>query len=77
MQQPNVPAILALCAPRVTVTAPHATYYLGRQTAHHRQVERRAMAQDAVLVPARNARPPTAFQLPPNRVVELGLQIEL
>jgi K+ transporter len=27
---------------------------------------------------ARNARPPTAFfQLPPNRVVELGLQIEL
>jgi KUP system potassium uptake protein len=27
---------------------------------------------------SRNARPPTAFfKLPPNRVVELGLQIEL
>ena len=27
---------------------------------------------------ARNSRPPTAFfSLPPNRVVELGLQIEL
>jgi KUP system potassium uptake protein len=80
MQQPNVPAILARCARHgLTVNSGDTTYYLGRQTlltTGKSNVARWRKMLFAYL--ARNARPPTAFfQLPPNRVVELGLQIEL
>ncbi len=80
MQQPNVPKILARCEKHgLTVHASDTTYYLGRQTL--------LTTGDAPLARwrkmlfsflARNSRPPTSFfNLPPNRVVELGLQIEL
>jgi KUP system potassium uptake protein len=80
MQQPNVPKILHRCEKHgLTVHASDTTYYLGRQTL--------LTTGDAPLARwrkmlfsflARNSRPPTAFfNLPPNRVVELGLQIEL
>ena len=55
------------------------TYYLGRQTlltGGQAPMARWRKLLFAFL--SRNARPPTAFfNLPPNRVVELGLQIEL
>jgi KUP system potassium uptake protein len=80
MQQPNVPKILARCAKHglQTVTS-DTTYYLGRQTlltTGKAKVARWRKMLFSFL--ARNSRPPSAFfNLPPNRVVELGLQIEL
>ncbi len=80
MQQPNVPRILVRCEKKgLIVNSSDTTYYLGRQTLL--TTGRSAMARwRKVLFSflARNSRPPTAFfNLPPNRVVELGLQIEL
>jgi KUP system potassium uptake protein len=80
MQQPNVPRILTRCEKHgLTVNAADTTYYLGRQTLL--TTGRAGMARwRKVLFSflSRNSRPPTAFfNLPPNRVVELGLQIEL
>ena len=80
MQQPNVPRILTRCERHgLSVNASDTTYYLGRQTlltTGHAHVARWRKMLFSFL--ARNSRPPTAFfNLPPNRVVELGLQIEL
>jgi KUP system potassium uptake protein len=80
MQQPNVPRILARCERQgLTVSSADTTYYLGRQTLLTTGKSRVARWRKMLFsFLARNARPPTAFfQLPPNRVVELGLQIEL
>ncbi|MGE0549585.1 MAG: potassium transporter Kup [Kofleriaceae bacterium] len=80
MQQPNVPRILARCEKLGLVANPSdTTYYLGRQTlltSGKSRVARWRKMLFAFL--ARNSRAPSAFfNLPPNRVVELGLQIEL
>jgi KUP system potassium uptake protein len=80
MQQPNVPKILTRCAKHGLVTnEADTTYYLGRQTlltTGKSKVARWRKMLFSFL--ARNSRPPSAFfMLPPNRVVELGLQIEL
>jgi KUP system potassium uptake protein len=80
MQQPNVPRILARCERHdLIINDADTTYYLGRQTlltSGKAKVARWRKMLFSFL--ARNSRPPTAFfNLPPNRVVELGLQIEL
>ncbi len=80
MQQPNVPRILQRCEKKgLTVNSADTTYYLGRQTlltSGRAPMARWRKVLFSFL--ARNSRPPTAFfNLPPNRVVELGLQIEL
>ncbi|HSD90510.1 MAG TPA: potassium transporter Kup [Kofleriaceae bacterium] len=80
MQQPDVPKILARCERHSLLVSPSdTTYYLGRQTlltTGKAPVARWRKALFSFL--SRNSRPPTAFfNLPPNRVVELGLQIEL
>jgi KUP system potassium uptake protein len=80
MQQPNVPRILNRCEKLgLTISASDTTYYLGRQTLL--TTGKSGMAKWRKLLfsfLARNARTPAAFfRLPPNRVVELGLQIEL
>ncbi|HEY4243714.1 MAG TPA: potassium transporter Kup [Kofleriaceae bacterium] len=80
MQQPNVPRILSRCAKKgLVVNESDTTYYLGRQTlltTGKTAIARWRKVLFAFL--SRNSRPPTAFfNLPPNRVVELGLQIEL
>ncbi len=80
MQQPNVPKILTRCERHgLVVQDSDTTYYLGRQTlltSGDAPVARWRKMLFSFL--ARNSRPPTAFfNLPPNRVVELGLQIEL
>ena len=80
MQQPNVPKILARCEKHdLLVNASDTTYYLGRQTLLTSGKSGLARWRKLLFsFLARNARPPTAFfNLPPNRVVELGLQIEL
>ncbi|MBK7074465.1 MAG: potassium transporter Kup [Myxococcales bacterium] len=80
MQSPNVPRLLARCEKHGLATqAATTTYYLGRQsliTTGRTRMWRWRKMLFAFL--SRNARPPTDFfGLPPNRVVELGLQIEL
>ncbi len=80
MQQPNVPKILKRCEKQgLTVDEMDTTYYMGRQSllttgktpmARWRKMLFRFLAH--------NSQSPTSFfNLPPNRVVELGLQIEL
>jgi KUP system potassium uptake protein len=80
MQQPNVPKILQRCEKHhLSISASDTTYYLGRQTLL--TTGKSGMAKWRKLLfsfLSRNARTPAAFfRLPPNRVVELGLQIEL
>jgi KUP system potassium uptake protein len=80
MQQPNVPKILARCERHgLSVDVADTTYYLGRQTlltsGNARMARWRKLTFSFL---AKNSRAPTEFfSLPPNRVVELGLQIEL
>src|SRR5262245_21260525 len=80
MQTPDVPKLLGRCAYRGIQSQPMTTtYYLGQQTlltSGHSNLARWRKLLFSFL--ARNARPATSFfNLPPNRVVELGLQIEL
>ena len=80
MQQPNVPKILSRCERHgLSVDIADTTYYLGRQTlltSGHARMARWRKIMFSFL--AKNSRAPTEFfSLPPNRVVELGLQIEL
>jgi KUP system potassium uptake protein len=80
MQTPNVPKILALCASQGLITQPMTTtYYLGRQTLLTSGLSKFARWRKLMFsFLSRNARSPTEFfNLPPNRVVELGVQIEL
>jgi KUP system potassium uptake protein len=80
MQQPNVPRILARCAKHnLAVETSDTTYYLGRQTLLTTGPSKLARWRKLFFAfLSRNARTPTAFfNLPPNRVVELGAQIEL
>jgi KUP system potassium uptake protein len=80
MQQADVPRILARCSKQALIVSPaDTTYYLGRETlltTGKAKIARWRKTLFSFL--ARNARAPTAFfNLPPNRVVELGAQIEL
>ena len=80
MQTPSAPEIMARCAERGLVTNRDDTsFFLGRETLVI--TERTGMARWRKVLFAflsRTARPATAFfQIPPNRVVEFGAQIEL
>ena len=80
MQTPHVPRLLEQCAQFGLSTEPiTTTYYLGRQTLLTTGPSGMARWRKMLFsFLTRNARSPTAFfSLPPNRVVELGLQIEL
>jgi KUP system potassium uptake protein len=75
-----VPRILARCEKHgLSINEADTTYYLGRQTlltTGKAPVARWRKILFSFL--ARNSQSPTSFfDLPPNRVVELGLQIEL
>jgi KUP system potassium uptake protein len=80
MQTPDVPKFLSRCVTRgIDWREADTTYYMGRQTLLTSGKIRIAKWRKVLFsFLSRNARPPTSFfQLPPNRVVELGLQIEL
>lgn len=80
MQQPKVPKILERCARHGLVAEEtDTTYYLGRQTLLTTGKSRLATWRKKLFAfLSKNSRAPTEFfALPPNRVVELGLQIEL
>ncbi|MEJ7601227.1 MAG: potassium transporter Kup [Kofleriaceae bacterium] len=80
IQQQNVPRILHRCERQeLVINDADTTYYLGRQTLLTTGKAKMARWRKILFsFLARNSMPPTAFfHLPPNRVVELGLQIEL
>jgi KUP system potassium uptake protein len=80
MQDPNVPETIALAKRRgVLVNLDDLVYFLGRETII--VTRRRGMAiwrEKLFVLMARNAVRATAyFRLPPERVVELGVQVEM
>ena len=77
MQTPDVPRLLGSSG--LAIEPMTTTYYLGRQTLLTSGKIKIAKWRKLLFsFLSRNARPPTAFfNLPPNRVVEMGLQIEL
>jgi KUP system potassium uptake protein len=85
METPNVPALLAslpvwaIPGPRIELTPLETTYYLGRETLLPNGPSRMAgWRKRLFIVMAKNAQTASSFfGLPPNRVVELGAQIQL
>jgi KUP system potassium uptake protein len=80
MQTPNVPAILARCRPLGLQAEPQTTsYYLGRETLLTTGTAKMMRWRKKLFsFVARNAQPATAyFGIPPGRVVELGMQVDL
>ena len=80
MQIPNVPKLLRRCEERgIRANPMSTTYYLGRETLLTTGTTKMARVRKHLFsFLSRNARPPSGFfSLPPNRVVELGTQIEL
>lgn len=80
MQTPNVLEVLDSCAEKGLVTNKTDTsFFLGRETLIITNKRNLALWRKMLFTfMSRNARPANAFfQIPPNRVVELGTQIEL
>ncbi len=81
MQTPNALEIMTLCAQKGLVTKFEDTsFFLGRETLviTHKKGSMAFWRKVLFSFLSRNARPATAFfQIPPNRVVEFGAQIEL
>jgi KUP system potassium uptake protein len=80
MQDPDIPDALAVAREKgVTMTDEDTTYFLGRETIIVTQGSGMAQWREELFVlMARNAVRATAFfRLPPERVVELGVQVEI
>ncbi len=80
MEEPRVPDLLALCkAHGLKIKEMESTFYLSRETVIPSQRPGLARWRKHLFaLMARNAQTATAyFRLPPNRVVELGMQIEI
>lgn len=80
MEEPDAQEILKLCKPQgLNFREMETTFFLSRETiiaSERRGLSRWRKHLFALL--ARNAQPANAyFRLPPNRVVELGLQVEI
>jgi KUP system potassium uptake protein len=80
MEEPDVPAELArLRLPGLKIDPLHTSFFLSRETLLATSIPGMAIWRERLFAwMARNARPATSyFNLPPNRVVELGMQVEL
>ncbi len=81
METPNIPQALAMCASSGIQADPeHTSYYIGRQTAiaSDNRVGMWYWREELFSFLYRNALPATAFyQIPPDKVVELGIQTVL
>jgi KUP system potassium uptake protein len=79
MQTPNVPEVLSLATERGIIAKPtETTYYLGRENLIPTGTKPLARWRKRLFIfMQRNSRPATEFfGIPPNRVVELGAQME-
>jgi KUP system potassium uptake protein len=80
IQDPNVPDVLSLIDhPDLSFDPAQTTYFLGRETLIATDRPGMALWRERLFaMMSRNSRPATHFfGLPPNRVVELGAQVEL
>jgi KUP system potassium uptake protein len=80
MEDPHVPSVLrGLAGQGLEIDPSQATYLLSRNTVLSRRKGLLGRWLDALFVfMARNAQVPTRFfRLPPNRVIEIGLQVEI
>ena len=80
MEDPNVPHALSLAAAHgLELDEGDVTYFLGRETLIVTKTPGMALWRERLFVlMARNAvRATTFFRLPPDRVVELGVQVEI
>jgi KUP system potassium uptake protein len=80
METPRVPAVLEACAILGLAIDPvRISYYLGRESLIPvTRTRMRRWRKRLFALCSRNARSATAyFGIPPNRVVEMGMQIEL
>jgi KUP system potassium uptake protein len=80
MEDADIPAALqGLGHDRLLFKPMETTYFLGRETLIATKRKGMALWRERLFaLMSRNARPATAFfRLPPNRVVELGAQVEL
>ena len=80
MQSPNIPVALRLCEfLGLVVDLEATTFYLGRETLLARRDIGLPLWQDHLFdFLSRNAARATAFyHLPPERVVEIGIQVEI
>jgi KUP system potassium uptake protein len=80
MQTPNVPILMVACKKHgIRHELNTTSYYLGRETLLTTGKSKMSRWRKALFAfISRNARPATAyFGLPPNRVVELGMQVDL
>ena len=80
VEEPNVPHLLELAAARGVRTDPlDTTYFLGRETIISTDREGMARWREQLFIfMSRNAmRATTFFGLPTERVVELGVQVEV
>ena len=79
MESPDVPRVMTMCEARgIHTVRSETTYYLGHERLIPANKVKLAMWRKRIFaIMSRNARPATEFfGLPPNRVVELGAQIE-
>lgn len=80
MEDPNVPDLLAICEEKGLHFKPNdTTYFLSRETVIPSRKPGMMMWRERLFaLMSRNAQSATAFfRIPPNRVVELGLQVEI
>lgn len=79
MEKPDIHRIMEMCSSKgLAVSAESISYYLGRETLITTGKTKMARWRKILFAfLSRNARTPTAFfNIPPNRVVELGMQIQ-
>ena len=79
MESPNVPDLLGRTGGQFPIGEHELTYYLGRETLLTSGPSNLATWRKRIFsLMSRNAQPATAFfEIPPNRVVELGTQVQL
>jgi KUP system potassium uptake protein len=80
MEDPDVPQVLAACKKEgLDLNTDQATFFLSRETIIATPHPGMFMWRERLFsFMSRNAQPATAFfRLPPNRVVELGMQVEI
>jgi len=80
MEMPNIPEILEACARnKLDLRGPETTFVLGRETILPSDNPGMAIWRERLFaVLSRNAQRPTAFfEIPPNQVIEVGIQVEI
>lgn len=80
MEEPDIPRLMEMCAEKgLKIVSQETTYFLSKETLIPASKRRMTLGREKLFtLMSRNAVSPASFfKLPPNRVVELGMQVEL